>query len=239
MIPNRFDDYGGRPHYNSIDASLWFIHAAFAWLKKTGNIRSFAKTLLPAIKWIVESYRRGTRFNIHTDADKLVTGGDAQTQLTWMDAKFDGVCLRLATAKRSGQCPVVQRPVPFVKYKNRQEDNARFYAELAKQVAESFVQVFWNEPLGYLNDCVLPDGTADASLRPNQILAVSLPYSPLDPDKQKKVVATVQRELLTSRGLRTLAPSDPRYKGRYFGHRFNAIPLSSGHCLGMAHRAVY
>jgi predicted glycogen debranching enzyme len=221
MIPNRFDDYGGRPHYNSIDASLWFIHAAFAWLKKTGNVRSFAKTLLPAIKWIVESYRRGTRFNIHTDADKLVTGGDAQTQLTWMDAKFDGVCFTPRHGKAvevnalwyNALCHLAKY------YKNRQEDNARFYAELAKQVAESFVQVFWNEPQGYLNDCVLPDGTADASLRPNQILAVSLPYSPLDPDKQKKVVAAVQRELLTSRGLRTLAPSDPRYKGRYFGHQ--------------------
>ncbi len=221
MIPNRFDDYGNEPHYNSIDASLWFIHAAFAWLKETGNVRRFSKTLLPAVKWIVESYRRGTRFGIHTDSDKLVTGGDAHTQLTWMDAKFDGICFTPRHGKAvevnalwyNALCHLAKY------YKNRQAENARFYAELAEQVAESFNRVFWNGQVGYLNDCVLPNGTADASLRPNQILAVSLPYCPLDRPKQQNVVDAVQWELLTSRGLRTLAPIDPRYKGHYFGHQ--------------------
>ena len=198
---------------------MLFVHAAFAWLKTTVDVKPFAKTLLPAIKWIVESYRRGTRFGIHTDSDKLVAGGDANTQLTWMDAKFNGVCFTPRHGKAVEINALWYSTLRHLAtyYQHRQADHAHFYAELAQQVAESFVRVFWNDPLGYLNDCVLPDGTADASLRPNQIFAVSLPYSPLEKSLQKKVVAAVERELLTSRGLRTLAPSDPRYQGHYFG----------------------
>lgn len=219
MIPNRFDDYGNEPHYNSIDASLWFVHAAFAWLNATGDSQNFSATLLPAVNWIMESYRRGTRFGIHADSDKLIAGGDADTQLTWMDAKFNGTCFTPRYGKaveinalwHSNLCHLARY------YKNRQAENARFYHTLSEQVARSFVNLFWNEQAGYLNDCILPDGTADASLRPNQIFAVSLPYSPLAQPLQQKVVAAVESELLTSRGLRSLAPSDPRYIGRYFG----------------------
>jgi predicted glycogen debranching enzyme len=223
MIPNRFDDYGNPPHYNSIDASLWFVHAAFAWLRTTGDVKRFGAKLLPAVKWIMESYRRGTRFGIHTDVDKLVTGGDAETQLTWMDAKHNGVCFTPRYGKAveinalwySNLCHMATY------YKGRQSENAHFYSTLAEQTAESFVRVFWNELTGYLNDCVLPDGTADTSLRPNQIFAVSLPYSPLSKAHQFSVVSAVERELLTSRGLRSLSPSDPRYKGRYYGNQGN------------------
>ena len=219
MIPNRFDDYGNPPHYNSIDASLWFVHAAFAWFKATGDNAHFASMILPAVKWVMESYRRGTRFGIHADSDGLITGGDAQTQLTWMDAKYNGVCFTPRYGKAveinalwySNLCQMAAY------YEDRQADSACFYADLAAQVADSFSSLFWNETAGYLNDCVLPDGTIDASLRPNQIFAVSLPYSPLDTEHQQKVVAAVQRELLTPRGLRSLAPSDPRYRGRYAG----------------------
>lgn len=221
MIPNRFDDYGNPPHYNSIDASLWFVHAAFAYLNSTGDTQNFSTKLLPAINWIMESYRRGTRFGIHADTDKLITGGDAETQLTWMDAKYNGITFTPRYGKAveinalwySNLCHLARF------YKGRQPENAHFYTELASQVAHSFVRLFWNEQTGYLNDCVHPDGIADTSLRPNQILAVSLPFSPLDNLHQQKVVAAVERELLTPRGLRSLAPSDPRYKGRYCGHQ--------------------
>lgn len=219
MIPNRFDDYGNPPHYNSIDASMWFVHAAFAYLGATGDAQNFSIKLLPAVKWIMESYRRGTRFGIRADSDKLITGGDAQTQLTWMDAKFDGVSFTPRYGKAveinalwySNLCHLAQF------YKGRHAENAHFYTTLAEQVAHSFVHLFWNEKAGYLNDCVLPDGTVDASLRPNQIFAASLPYSPLDKTLRQKVVAAVEHHLLTPRGLRSLAPSDPRYKGRYVG----------------------
>ena len=96
-----------------------------------------------------------------------------------------------------------------------------FYNEIAEQVRLSFQEAFWNEQTGYLNDCILPPNQADTSLRPNQIFAVSLPFSPLSTEQQKKVVEAVQRDLLTPYGLRSLSPNDPRYKGRYQGYQGN------------------
>jgi glycogen debranching enzyme len=91
------------------------------------------------------------------------------------------------------------------------------YENMADKVRDSFRRLFWNESAGYLNDCILPDGTIDATLRPNQIFAVSLPFSLLTPQQQASVVDTIQRNLLTPYGLRTLTPTDSRYKGIYTG----------------------
>jgi glycogen debranching enzyme len=100
----------------------------------------------------------------------------------------------------------------------RASDLASRYAALAQQVGESFCRLFWNERRGYLNDAILPDGSVDTSLRPNQIFAVSLPYGPpLTREQQRAVVRVVERELLTPYGLRTLNRQDPSYKGRYEG----------------------
>ncbi len=219
MIPNRFDDYGGQPHYNSIDASLWFVHAAFEYLHTCPDKQPFAMKLLPAVRWIMDSYRNGTRFGICGDRDGLIRGGDEQTQLTWMDVKVDGV----SVTPRYGKAVEINalwysnlcRMARF--YRGRNDDEEKFHKILAAKVGESFCELFWNEQAGYLNDCIFPDGTVDTSLRPNQIYAVSLPYSPLSPQQQRRVVETVERELLTPYGLRTLSGSDERYVGRYQG----------------------
>ena len=88
---------------------------------------------------------------------------------------------------------------------------------MADKVESSFCKLFWNEPAGHLNDCILPDGSADATLRPNQIFAVSLPFSPLSRTEQASVVDAVQKNLLTPFGLRTLPAADNRYRGKYTG----------------------
>ena len=219
MIPNRFDDYGNEPHYNSIDASLWFVHAAFRYLKITDDQKNFAVKLLPAVKWILDSYRKGTRFDIHADKDKLITGGDVDTQLTWMDAKHDGITFTPRYGKAvevnalwySNLCNLAEY------YRTKNSDELHFYRETAEQVRLSFEDLFWNDSKEYLNDCILPTGNADTSLRPNQIFAVSLPFSPLNIQQAKKVVAAVEKELLTPYGLRTLSPTDPRYKNQCTG----------------------
>ena len=219
MIPNRFDDYTVEPHYNSIDASLWFVHAAFEYLRAGGDTAAFSVDLLPAVKWVIESYRSGTRFGIHADDDGLITGGSEDTQLTWMDAKFDGTAFTPRYGKAveinalwyNGLCNLA------VFYSSRNADSANYYAQLAEKVKQGFAQLFWNEEKGYLNDCVLPDGTVDDSLRPNQIYAVSLPFSPLQACRQKRVVEVVQTELLTPFGLRTLGKDDKRFAGQYTG----------------------
>jgi predicted glycogen debranching enzyme len=219
MIPNRFDDYGGKLHYNSIDASLWFVHAAFEYLRASCDAATFSADLLPAVRWVIDSYHRGTRFGIHADSDGLITGGKADTQLTWMDAKYDGVVFtpRHGKAVEINALWYNQLRNLADYYIGRNADLENHYKQLAQKVKQSFAEVFWNEETGYLNDCVLPDGTVDGSLRPNQIYAVSLPFSPLTDRQQKSVVDVVQTELLTPFGLRTLNKDDERFIGQYAG----------------------
>ncbi len=222
MIPNRFDDYGGPPHYNSMDASLWFVHSAFAWLRESRDRALFDEALLPAVRSIIDAYSAGTRFGIHADSDGLITGGDHQTQLTWMDAK----CGDAVFTPRYGK-PVEINALWYnalchlaAYYTEQGNAEAEYFQSLAEQVKKSFKNLFWNEQTGCLNDCVFPDGRADASIRPNQIFAVSLPHSPLSKTKQKRLVQIVGQELLTPYGLRTLSPRDPKYIGRYEGDLF-------------------
>jgi predicted glycogen debranching enzyme len=220
MIPSRFDDYSSTAHFNSVDASLWFINAVFAYYNASGDRRTFREELLPVVISIINSYQHGTQFGIHTDADGLITAGDASTQLTWMDAKYNGIAFT----------PRYDKPVEvnalwynslmlLSRYLTETNDNklldtVRSRAEI---VRENFCRMFWNQSWGWLNDCILPDGTADATLRPNQIFAVSLPFSPLPLLQQKGVVRIVEEKLLTPFGLRTLSPDDKRYQGQYTG----------------------
>jgi predicted glycogen debranching enzyme len=208
MIPNRFDDYNNEPHYNTVDASLWFVHGAHEYLRLSGDRETFEKVLKPACVAIIEGYRDGTRFGIRMDVkDGLITQGDENTQLTWMDAKCGGV----AFTPRQGK-PVEINALWYNALRLMKED------ALADRVRESFGRTFWISPFRGLCDVV--DGARrDASLRPNQIFAASLPHSPLTEDQQHAVVEVVRRELLTPYGLRTLAASDSNYRGRYCGNQ--------------------
>jgi predicted glycogen debranching enzyme len=224
MIPNCFDDYGDTAHFNSVDASLWFVDAAFRYLQATGDIDTFGRRLLPVITSIIEAYRDGTRFGICADNDGLITAGDKNTQLTWMDAKYDGVAFTPRYGKpvevNALWYSVLMRLARFFADDDWLTDVERSrydFASMAQQAADSFGKLFWNEHIGYLNDCILPDGSADTTLRPNQIFAVSLPFSPLSMSQQRAVVRIVHRRLLTPYGLRTLDPGDPRYVGTYTG----------------------
>jgi predicted glycogen debranching enzyme len=206
MIPNKFDDYTNQPSYNTVDASLWFIHAVFEYLRQSKDNVTFEKCLLPACKQIIDGYRNGTRYNIKMDeADGLVSQGDENTQLTWMDARCEGISF----TPRQGKAV---------------EINALWYhalvlmgeKELAAKVADSFRKAFWISPFRGLAD-VITNGQQDKSIRPNQIFAASLPNSPLTPEQQAAVVEVVRRELLTPVGLRSLAQSDPKFRGTYSG----------------------
>jgi predicted glycogen debranching enzyme len=214
MIPNRFDDYSNEPSYNTVDASLWFVHAAFEYFRLTQDHATFEQVLQPACRAIIDGYRRGTRYGIRMDErDALITQGDATTQLTWMDAK----CGDVAYTPRQGKAI---------------EINALWYHalvlmgehDLAKRVGESIRTGFWISPFRGLADVIDGDTPAtekdirrDVKVRPNQIFAVSLPNSALLPDQMAAVVEVVRRELLTPYGLRTLAASDPGYHPTYKG----------------------
>jgi glycogen debranching enzyme len=214
MIPNRFDDYTNEPSYNTVDASLWFVHACFAYRDYSGDAKTFESALLPACREILRGYKAGTRYHIKMDeADGLIAQGDPSTQLTWMDAKMG----ETAFTPRQGK-PVEINALWYNALRLMGDD------ALADRVRESFQKAFWLSPFRGLADVV--NGTPgayrqDKSVRPNQIFAASLPHSPLTRDQQLAVVEVVRRELLTPYGLRTLAPSDPRYVGRYGGDQWH------------------
>jgi predicted glycogen debranching enzyme len=220
MIPNCFDDYTDAAHFNSVDASLWFINAAFAYLEASGDRATFKDRLLPTVISIIDSYRRSTFFCIHADSDGLITAGDANTQLTWMDAKYDGVAFTPRYGKAVEVNALWYNALMLLNqfYDSDGQSHRELKHEIDK-VRRSFCRLFWNESWGWLNDCILPDGTADATLRPNQIFAVSLPFSPLSVQQQKAVVSIVEEKLLTPFGLRTLSPDDRRYHGIYSGRQ--------------------
>ncbi len=220
MIPNCFDERGGPPRYNSIDGSLWFVVAADRCAAAIDGESVWRAELAAAVDRILTAYHDGTRFGIRADADGLLAGGDENTQLTWMDVAVAGK----PVTPRYGKCVEVNAlwhaALRIAQRRSGSGPQAKTYADLADRVAAAFAAAFWNDQAGCLFDHVIDPQHKDASIRPNQIFAVSLaqPEHPLlSAEQQRRVVERVQRELLTPYGLRTLAPSDPRYRGRYGG----------------------
>jgi predicted glycogen debranching enzyme len=223
MIPNCFDEHDNTAHYDSIDASLWFIHAAFRYLQVSEDNRIFTRDLMPVIRWILDSYQKGTRFGIHADTDGLITAGPAPAPLTWMDARCGDTVFTARHGKAVEVNALWHNALSLVSqyYARRDRQSSQSYKALAAQVGESFVARFWNDATGYLNDVIAPDGTADSSLRPNQIFAISLPYAPpLSAEQQASILEKITQRLLTPYGLRTLDPGHPSYRGVYTGSRY-------------------
>ena len=219
MLPNCFPDDGSAPIYNTVDAALWYFQAVEAYIETTGDL-GLLDEIYPALEDVGAWYERGTRYGIRVDPhDGLVTQGADGVALTWMDARVED----WVVTPRKGK-PVEINALWY----NALLALARFgrklgvpnqnYAELARRVGLSFGR-FWNEDAGCLYDVIDgPDGP-EASLRPNQVFAVSLPDSPLEPAKRRAVVEAVGRSLLTSYGLRSLAPGSPEYRGHMTGDR--------------------
>jgi predicted glycogen debranching enzyme len=217
MLPNDFPDGGEAPAYNTVDAALWFVEAVAAYVDATGD-RLLLRALFPKLAGIVESYCAGTRYGIKRDpADGLIFAGEPGVQLTWMDAKVGDWVVT----------PRVGKPVEIAAlWYNALERIAALaplagadpapYAELAAEAKAGFAR-FWNAELKYCYDVLDGPGGPDASVRPNALFALSLPFSPLAGAQQRAVVATCARYLLASTGLRSLAPSDPNFIGRYGG----------------------
>jgi predicted glycogen debranching enzyme len=222
MIPNVFPDAGETPEYNTVDAPLWFVVSAWKYWKASGDDEG-ARQLLPALAEVIKFYKDGTRYDIRADNDSLITAGVPGTQLTWMDVKVDGY----VPTPRHGK-PVEINALwlnALIMLAEMEEKLARdihsavILRKLADQVAANFVKAFWNREGGYLYDVIQGD-VRDASVRPNQIFAVSLPYSPLDKAQQKAVLEVVTQQLLTPYGLRSLSPKDGRYCAKYTGNRW-------------------
>jgi predicted glycogen debranching enzyme len=218
LIPNYLQDKSGEAAYNTVDATLWYVNAVLQFWKYTGDFKFIRKQLWENLKAIVDSHERGTDFGIRLDSDGLLAHGSG---LTWMDAKVDGE----AVTPRAGKAVEIQalwynalKTMQLLARKFGEESLAEKYGEMGFEARKSFNEKFWNSENGCLFDVVAASGV-DASLRPNQIIAVALDFTLLDNDKSEQVVDVVQHELVTPYGLRTLARSDPRYKGMYVGDR--------------------
>jgi predicted glycogen debranching enzyme len=217
MLPNRFPDAGEVPEYNTVDATLWYFEAIRAYHAATDD-DALLKDLYPVLEDIVRWHRSGTRYGIGEDAaDGLLRAGEPGVQLTWMDARVGDWVVT----------PRMGKPVEInALWYNALRAMAAFarrlgrptapWDALAEQVRRGFAR-YWNAQAGYCYDVLDgPDGHEDA-LRPNQIFAVSLPESPLDAARQRQVVDVCARHLLTSVGLRSLAPDHPQFIGTYGG----------------------
>ncbi|MHB9026584.1 MAG: amylo-alpha-1,6-glucosidase [Armatimonadota bacterium] len=213
LLPNLFLESGEGAAYNAADATLWFVYALERYYQATKD-RVLVEELCPALKEIIHYYRTGTDFGIGMDEDGLIVAAAPGWQLTWMDAKVDDWVVTPRMGKPVELSALWYNALRAMEAFSREFGWPEEYGKLAERVRKSF-PAFWHEEGGYLYD-VLAD-PPDARLRPNQIFAVSLPYSPLDLAPARKVVRAVERYLLTPYGLRSLAPHDPEYQGTYGG----------------------
>ena len=218
MLPNNFPDAGGRPEYNTADATLWYFEAARQYFAATRDMQTLQK-LFPILAGMIDAHVKGTRYQIHVDAaDGLLYAGEAGVQLTWMDAKTgDWVVTPRAGKAVEINALWINALETMTKLARVLEISSDGYQALSSKAKEGF-QKFWNAERQCCYDVIdAPDLGNDASLRPNQILAVSLPVSPLPQEQQKAVVDICAAQLLTPYGLRSLAPTEPDYHGHYAG----------------------
>ncbi|RKF12817.1 glycogen debranching protein [Alginatibacterium sediminis] len=217
MLPNKFPDYASEPlRYNTIDASLWYFWAIQMYLESTADL-ALLEELFPCLESIINAHIAGTRFDIKVQEDGLLSGGDSSTQLTWMDVKYQGK----AVTPRYGKAVEINalwynalRAMQM--WANQLGHKSKIYQNYADQAQASYIQTFWNEERGCLYDYVCEQGI-NADLRPNQIFAVSLPFSVLSDGQAKAVVDKVWQHLWTPMGLRSLEPGHVDYHPNYFG----------------------
>ncbi len=219
MLPNVFPDAGATPEYNTVDATLWFFEAVRLYDEAHGaRDPQLLRDLYPVLAEVVDWHLRGTRYGISVDpTDGLLRAGEPGVQLTWMDAKVDGIVVTPRIGKPVEVNALWHNAlVTMAQFARKLKKNGTDYQFLARRARDNF-QRFWYEKGGYCYDVIdAPEGN-DATLRPNQIFAVSLPHSPLSEEQQAAVVDVCARRLLTSAGLRSLAADHPDFRGHYGG----------------------
>jgi predicted glycogen debranching enzyme len=237
LFPN--SGIGLKLKYNSVDAPLWFFWTLQQYVKFSGD-KTVWKQYGKYMKLILESFREGAPYNIHILENGLLYAGETGIAVTWMDAVVDGkpvtpriglavevnalwynaICFALELAKGAGDSDFVDH-----------------WESIATSIPGAFINTFWIKDQNYLYDYVHGE-FRDKSVRPNQIFAASLPYSPLNDDQCKGVLDRVKSELLTPRGIRTLSPKNPAYKPEYTGdqtardlayHQGSVFPWLFGH----------
>ncbi|WP_455535999.1 amylo-alpha-1,6-glucosidase [Roseburia inulinivorans] len=220
IVPNMFPDDNMPPLYNTVDASLWYFYAVYQYLNynPAAEAETFVKEqIFPHLKEIISAYEKGTDFSIYMEDDGLIHAGSGLDQITWMDVRVGD----WVATPRHGK-PVEINALWYNALRimeslcEKFDEDASAYRARANQVKESFNAKFWDSANQCLFDVVDGD-EPDDHIRPNQIYAVSLPFSLLPEEQEKSVVALVEKELFVGCGLRSLAPDHPDYHGIYCG----------------------
>ena len=220
IVPNMFPDDNMPPLYNTVDASLWYFYAVYQYLhyNPAAEAEAFVKEqIFPHLKEIISAYEKGTDFSIYMEDDGLIHAGSGLDQITWMDVRVGD----WVATPRHGK-PVEINALWYNALRimeslcEKFNEDASAYRTRANQVKESFNAKFWDSSNQCLFDVVDGD-EPDDHIRPNQIYAVSLPFSLLPEEQEKAVVALVEKELFVGCGLRSLAPDHPDYHGIYCG----------------------
>lgn len=220
IVPNMFPDDNMPPLYNTVDASLWYFYAVYQYLhyNPAAEAEAFVKEqIFPHLKEIISAYEKGTDFSIYMEDDGLIHAGSGLDQITWMDVRVGD----WVATPRHGK-PVEINALWYNALRimeslcEKFDEDASAYRTRAEQVKESFNAKFWDSANQCLFDVVDGD-EPDDHIRPNQVYAVSLPFSLLPEAQEKAVVALVEKELFVGCGLRSLAPDHPDYHGIYCG----------------------
>ena len=220
IVPNMFPDDNMPPLYNTVDASLWYFYAVYQYLhyNPAAEAEAFVKEqIFPHLKEIISAYEKGTDFSIYMEDDGLIHAGSGLDQITWMDVRVGD----WVATPRHGK-PVEINALWYNALRimeslcEKFDEDASAYRTRAEQVKESFNAKFWDSANQCLFDVVDGD-EPDDHIRPNQVCAVSLPFSLLPEEQEKAVVALVEKELFVGCGLRSLAPDHPDYHGIYCG----------------------
>jgi len=221
MLPNRFPDDGTAPQdedYNTCDGTLWYFESIRAYYAASEDI-SILPELYPVLEDIVQKHVEGTRFGIKQDEDGLLWAGVDNLALTWMDAK----CERVVTPRRGKPVEVqalwfnALHTMAFFSRVLKLSERAEHYTRMADRTERSFRRKLWCPRRRYCYDVLLNDEEGDITLRPNQLIAASLNWSPLNAEQRRHVVEIVSVHLLTSHGIRTLSENSSEYHGTYEG----------------------
>ena len=224
MLPNRFTDNNEPPEYNNVDGTLWYFVAIYKYLEHTNDTEFILKEILPVLKNIIDWHFKGTRYNIHVDEDGLLYAGEKGVQLTWMDAKIGD----WVVTPRMGK-PVEIQALWYntlnifskLLEMNGQEEDARIVCIDANKAKKSFLQKFWFEEGYYLHDVIDEKENPDATLRPNQLFAISLPFALIEGEQAEAVLKIMEEQLYTPVGLKSLPKSDVHYVPVYGGDTYH------------------
>lgn len=214
LIPNMFPDDGGLPMYNTVDASLWYFYACYKYIEYTGDKKFILEEIYPTLQEICYAYSHKTDNNIHMDSDFLISCGDKDTQITWMDVKTNGIAVTPRFGKPVEINALWYNALRIMDILSKDTNDSTDYLQMSMVVKDSFNKKFYNKETKCLYDTIDP---YDAKIRPNQCFVLSLPFKVLDEVYAKDVLSVITNDLYNIYGLRSLSLNDKEFKPRYEG----------------------